>query len=110
MFYETSFNVDLSKWDVSSVTNMAYMFFHAASFNQKLCGADWVSSKASKRNMFGGSSGSISNIVCTIASKAFWSTAALKDAVSLCRKEYPRGDCASGAHGLIAEWDVSSVT
>ena len=61
----TTFEVDISKWDVSSVTNMDYMFGDAALFNQKLCGAAWVHSKASKTNMFEGSSGSISRSVCT---------------------------------------------
>ena len=59
------FNCDLSKWDVSSMTNMDDMFLNAASFNQKLCGASWVRSKASKNDMFDGSSGSISRRVCT---------------------------------------------
>ena len=31
-----SFNQDLSKWDVSRVTNMTAMFRHAESFNQDL--------------------------------------------------------------------------
>ena len=34
----TSFNQDISSWDVSSVTNMTYMFFNATSFNQDLSG------------------------------------------------------------------------
>ena len=61
------FNRDLSKWDVSSVTRMDDMFFHAASFKQKLCGFHWVKSKASKSNMFEGSSGSIARTACTSA-------------------------------------------
>ena len=43
------------------------MFFNAASFNQKLCGAAWVNSKAGKSAMFDGSPGSISGTVCTSA-------------------------------------------
>ena len=60
----TSFNVDLSKWDVSSVTKMDFMFEHAKSFKQTLCGAAWVNSKASKKLMFGGSSESKSQTPC----------------------------------------------
>ena len=34
MFYEaTSFNGDISTWDVSNVTGMGYMFYNATSFN-----------------------------------------------------------------------------
>ena len=37
MFYgATSFNSDLSAWDVSSMTDMSHMFTNAASFNQNL--------------------------------------------------------------------------
>jgi surface protein len=30
------FNQDISRWDVSSVTNMGYMFYRAISFNQNI--------------------------------------------------------------------------
>ena len=43
------------------------MFSFASSFKQKLCGAAWVRSKASKANMFLGSFGSISRTVCASA-------------------------------------------
>ena len=62
-----SFNGDVSKWDVSSVTNMDHMFDDAHSFGRKLCGAAWVHSKASKKVMFAGSSGSITRKACTSA-------------------------------------------
>ena len=51
-----SFNSDISKWDVSSVTNMQYMFYYARSFSRTLCGA-WKTSKANKDSMFSGSPG-----------------------------------------------------
>ena len=60
----SSFNGDLSKWDVSKVTNMDYMFADAASFEQNLCGDAWVHSKASKDDLFAGSYGSISQTTC----------------------------------------------
>ena len=56
---------DISEWDVSSVTHMDYMFLGAALFEQDLCGAHWVRSKASKKDMFEGSSGSILRTWCT---------------------------------------------
>ncbi len=35
----TSFNKDISKWNVSNVTDISYMFYEATSFNQDL--SDW---------------------------------------------------------------------
>ena len=68
MFHSaSSFNGDISKWDVSRVIAMGNMFSQAASFNQELCGANWIRSKAEKWNMFEGSSGSISRTACTSA-------------------------------------------
>ena len=62
--YASLFNGDLSKWDVSSVTIMDYMFQGATSFNQNICEPVWVHSKATKISMFTGSSGSISRKRC----------------------------------------------
>ena len=68
MFTSASvFNVDISKWNVSSVESMNHMFLDAPAFNQQLCGAAWINSKASKSDMFTGSSGSISWKACTPA-------------------------------------------
>ena len=33
----SSFNSDISNWEVSSVKTMDFMFFGASSFNQNLC-------------------------------------------------------------------------
>ena len=63
----TSFNGDISKWDVSSVTKMDRMFYLASSFKQTLCLAPWVNSKATKTLAFEGTSGSISQTGCTSA-------------------------------------------
>ena len=54
----TSFNVDISQWDVSKVTNMNYMLHGASSFTHQLCGA-WLTSTATKINMFYKCPGSI---------------------------------------------------
>jgi surface protein len=60
MFHRAhSFNQDLSKWDVSHVKGMVSMFEGAASFYQTLCGVAWVSSKAPQDDMFKDSPGSI---------------------------------------------------
>merc|ERR1712032_200909 len=60
------FDGDLSKWDVSKVTDMDHMFLQATLFNHQLCRAAWVNSKATKKDMFTGSSGSISRTVCIL--------------------------------------------
>ena len=108
----TSFNADLSNWDVSSVTSMDDMFFEATSFTQKLCGSKWIDSKASQKEMFKGSSGSISQAPCaaTAIVTAFSSKAEFRDAVKACLKSSPGGECSDGSHGSITDWDVSRVT
>ena len=110
------FNVDISQWDVSSVTNMDQMFFNAAPFNQTLCGAAWVNSKATKRRMFEGSSGSISSGLlrslgaCGTTHFSPQNKAELlTNAVDDCLRLSPEGDCSDGPHGPIGEWDVSRI-
>ena len=66
-----SFNQDLSKWDVSAVTDMSSMFFQATSFKRELCGDAWVNSKAEKFDMFTDSPGLISSRVCKKARTGF---------------------------------------
>merc|ERR1712037_98577 len=80
-----AFNHDISKWDVSRVMSMYGMFMDATSFKQKLCGAPWTDSKANKKSMFTGSSGSISHTGCT-TTKAFSSGMELKSVVETCLK------------------------
>merc|ERR1712048_1476352 len=109
MFAGTTFDYDISKWDVISVTNMDQMFSNAASFNHKLCGFSWIRSEASKERMFEGSSGSITSRECSnIFSPR--SKAELQPAVDACLELSPEGDCANGPHGPIGEWDVSRVS
>merc|ERR1719472_153493 len=71
MFVRASaFNQDLSKWDVSAVTTMASMFYAASAFKRELSGVAWGHSKADKTDMFEDSPGSISK-VCTRDTTAF---------------------------------------
>ena len=63
----SSFNQDLSKWDVSAVSNMGAMFSGASAFNRELCGLEWVVSAAQKTGMFKDSPGSIASTACTTA-------------------------------------------
>merc|ERR1712032_159391 len=114
-----SFNSDISKWDVFRVTGMIGMFMGATSFKQQLCGASWVYSKVTKKDMFKGSSGSILQIACTAAHTPVTtittvfsprSKSELRDAVKACVKLPPQGRCFIGLHGPIGEWDVSRVS
>ena len=81
----SSFNSDISAWDVSRVRTMQSMFSEAKQFAQKLCGAAWVHSRAFKKDMFKGSSGSISNTGYN-PTQAFSSAAELRRAVQACSK------------------------
>merc|ERR1712032_25231 len=85
----SAFNQDLSKWDVSAVTNMGAMFAGASAFNCELCGVDWVDSKADKSAMFTNSLGSIASRVCKKARHEFvpQSKVELQDAVMECTKK-----------------------
>merc|ERR1719201_1105437 len=67
----SAFNQDLSMWDVSAVTVMLSMFRDASAFKRELCGSAWVQSKADKRDMFEGSPGSIASTVCEKTKQAF---------------------------------------
>ena len=56
MFYGcSSFNQDLSSWNVSNVTDMGYMFLDCSAFNQDLSGWN-VSNVTDMENMFSGCS------------------------------------------------------
>ena len=116
----TSFNGDISNWNVSKVTDMYSMFLRASSFNQSL--NDWdvsavtgmtamfdgasmfdgdisnwnVSAVTNMRHMFGSASvfnGDISN----------WNVSAVTDMNSMF-------DSASMFDGDISNWNVSAVT
>ena len=85
-------------------TNLDYMFDHATSFKQQLCGSNWVNSIASITS--GDSLRTIPLGVCT----AFLSRKELKSAVDRCLRLLHNGHCSIDPHGPIGEWDVARVT
>ncbi|MDE2825343.1 MAG: BspA family leucine-rich repeat surface protein [Gemmatimonadota bacterium] len=96
MFYNaTSFNGDISDWDVSSVTNMKSMFHKAHSFNQPLNSWD-VSSVTSMALMFS-SARSFNQPLDS------WN-------VSLVTAMNAMFQNTDAFNGDLSSWDVSSVT
>ena len=103
-FGATSFDGDQSKWDVSSVKDMSKMLYYATSFTQKLCTTAWVHSKARKDSMFEGSSGSISQVVCTAPHLSATTLAARQ---SVPRQTHPERELI--AHILISTPAISPI-
>ena len=95
MFRASSFNGNISKWDVSSVTDMSYMFDGTSSFNGNLSSWD-VSSVTDMSYMF-------------VAATAFNGNLSSWDVSSVTDMSYMFNH-ASSFNSNISKWDVSSVT
>ena len=91
----SSFNSDLSNWDVSSVTNMASMFHSASLFEGDLSKWD-VSSVTNMANMFHSASAFNSDL-------SKWEVFSVTDMSFMFQS-------ASSFNGDLLKWDVSSVT
>jgi len=91
----SSFNHDISAWDVSSVTNMRNMFFRATSFNQSI-NAWNVSSVTTMANMFYQAYAFNQDISLWNVSSVTQMSSMFRDAIAFNQN--------------IAAWDVSFVT
>jgi len=85
----------ISDWDISSVTDMSWMFSDASSFNADLSSWD-VSSVLSMRGVFQGASSFNGDL-------SSWDVSSVTDMVAMFSS-------ASSFNGEISSWNVSSVT
>jgi len=91
----TKFNSNISTWDVSSVTDMSYMFEGAYIFNQPLAAWD-ISGVIDIRYMFSGAEAFNQAL-------AIWDVSRLRDMNNMFHMTYDFNQ-------PLATWDVSSVT
>ena len=94
MFLGSSFNGDISAWDVSSVTNMGWMFYNTGSFNGDISAWD-VSSVTDMSRMFEGARSFNGDI-------SAWDVSSVTNMSGMFFRSPFNGD--------ISAWDVSSVT
>jgi len=92
---DSAFNADISKWDVSSVTNMGGMFSGAAAFNADISRWD-TSSVTDMYAMF-------SNVYAFNVDIGRWDTSSVIDMEFMF-------EGASAFNADISKWDVSSVS
>ena len=91
----SSFNQDLSSWDVSNVTSMSVMFYNATSFNGDISTWD-VSNVTSMGGMFSGATSFNGDI-------SSWDVSSMTDMDSMFKT-------ATAFNQDLSSWDVSSVT
>lgn len=92
---KSSFNQNISNWDVSNVTNMASMFFDASSFNQNIGNWD-VSSVTNMNGMFVSATSFNQNI-------GSWNVSSVTNMSGMFQS-------ATSFDQDISPWDVSNVT
>ena len=117
--YATSFNGDISDWNVSSVTDMRNMFVRATSFNQPL--NDWnVSSVTDMSAMFSGATSfrpapqQLERLLCHRHVRHVHATSFRPSHLQLerllCHRHVPMFNDATSFDQPLNNWNVSSVT
>lgn len=94
LFYEKPFNLNISSWDVSNVTNMEFMFRATTNFNQNIGNWD-VSGVTNMGGMFSGAQKFNQNL-------NDWDVSNVTNMSSMF--------AGSGFDENISSWDVSNVT
>ena len=108
MFQGTTFNGNIGNWNVSSVTNLAMMFYGATAFNSDISSWD-VSSATNMVGMFYGATAfniDISGWERTNGVNGATSTSSLSEITDM--REMFNG--ATAFNSDISNWDVSAVT
>lgn len=93
LFYEKPFNLNITSWDVSNVTNMEFMFRATTNFNQNIGNWD-VSSVTNMGGMFSGAQKFNQNL-------NDWDVSNVANMASMFS--------GSGFNGNISSWDVNNV-
>ena len=103
----STFNQDISGWDVSLVTNMGGMFNSAALFNQDI--SSWnVSSVTNMSSMFANNTGFNNGAIGNVGGKPLtWTTGT---GTSLVQTMLEMFESASAFNQDISSWNVSNVT
>ena len=91
----TAFKGDISKWDVSSVTDMSHMFWNAKSFNGDI--SKWDASSVT--NMYG----MFTDATSFDGDLSKWDVSSVTNMYAMFRN-------AKSFNGDLSKWDVSSVT
>merc|ERR1712185_578741 len=101
----SSFNIDVTRWDISRVTNMVLMFYSATSFDQTLC---WDTSGATTTSMFMNSGGAsaLGHQNCNHSSPAI-----TNDNINTVVMHWCSNPATTASiYGNISDWDTSGVT